>query len=158
VLGAYLLAGQRHKVRQLSERQQHLHNGALDAHPFHTLDQVVRQVFLPDHSEVGSVRVGVGENYACLEMAAVGEVDAPRGPVPDVYPGDLRVGQDLDTRLSGRGGYGPGDGAHAAADKAPGALVPAGLAEDVVVLDVGGAGGAGAGVRPDHAAHAQHRL
>src|SRR5215210_218275 len=105
VLGPDLFARQGRKIRQLTEGQKHFHHRALRAHRLDPLDQVDWQMLLADHAEVGALRVGVGEDHLGFQGTSVEEVDARCSTVLDLYLGDLGVGEDLGTRLAGRGGY-----------------------------------------------------
>src|SRR4028118_217914 len=105
-----------------------------------------------------SVRISTPASRAAEAMACETAPLAGRRAGADVEPGGLGVGEELDPRLAGGGGDGLRDGAHAAADVSPSALVAGDLTEDVMALDVCRAGGAGAGARPDSPSYAKHRL
>src|SRR5690606_16484993 len=99
--------------------------------------------------------IGVRENDVGLEPAAIEQPYASGPAVGDVDFGYLGVGGDFDPVFPVKCGEGVGDGAHAATDEAPGALMPVDVADQVVILDVSRAGRTWPGVDPDHAAGAE---
>src|SRR5690606_12932308 len=117
--------------------------------------QVGGQVRLPDQTQVGASGIGIGEDNVGFVAAAIEQPHAPGPAVNDVDFGHLGVGGDLDPVLPVERGQGVGNGAHAAAHKAPGSLVAVNVADQVVVLDVGRARGAGSGVDADDATGAE---
>ena len=150
VLRPNLFAGNSDEVRQLAQTKKHLDDGTLYAPVFHPLNQLLWQVLLPDHAEVGAVRVRIGEDDIGLEVAPVVSMDTARRAVEDLDFSYFGVRQDLGAvRLCG-GSEGFSHGAHAAADESPGTLMAVYGAEYVVELHVGGARRAGAGVRADY--------
>ena len=126
--------------------------------PLDAVRELGREVRLADHAEEGAGGIGVGEDDVGGVAAAVDGAHARRRPVLDLDLGDFAVGGDLDPVLAIEGGDRLRDAAHPAAHEAPGALVAVDAADQVVVLDIRGAGRHGTGVDADHAAGGERRL